>query len=118
MKLAGVLIYTAPDRHPAMRGFYAEMLGLPVRSDRDGFVNFEWEGLRLTVAVHSDLSGAATDPKRLMVNLAVDDIHAEYERLREVGIPFLRPPEQESWGGWVATFTDPDGNVVQFLELP
>ena len=29
-----------------------------------------------------------------------------------------RAPEREEWGGWVATFADPDGNVLQLMQLP
>ena len=47
----------------------------------------------------------------------VDDIYAEAKRLSEAGVEFIRQPEQESWGGWVATFKDPDGNVLQLLQL-
>ena len=34
------------------------------------------------------------------------------------GVEFIRPPEQEHWGGWVATFKDPDGNILQMLQFP
>ena len=47
-----------------------------------------------------------------MINLGVDDIHAEHNRLVDAGVVFIRPPERESWGGWVATFQDPDGNLA------
>ncbi len=33
-------------------------------------------------------------------------------------VNFDRVPEQEHWGGWVATFRDPDGNMLQLLEQP
>ena len=52
-----------------------------------------------------------------MVNLGVDDIHREYNALREKGVQFIRPPEREHWGGWVSTFSDPDGNTVQLMQL-
>ena len=52
-----------------------------------------------------------------MINLGVNDIHGEYDELRRRGVDFLRPPEREHWGGWVATFRDPDGNVLQLLQL-
>lgn len=116
-RLAGVLVYTSPERFPQMRAFYANVMGLPIRSDREGFVNFEWGTLRLTVAVHADLTGGALDPKRIMVNFEVSDIHEAHRHLIDASVPCLRPPEQEEWGGWVATFTDPDGNIVQLLEL-
>jgi predicted enzyme related to lactoylglutathione lyase len=52
-----------------------------------------------------------------MPHLGVDDIHSEADRLGEAGVEFIRQPEQESWGGWVATFRDPDGNILQLLQL-
>ena len=53
-----------------------------------------------------------------MVNLATSDIHAAFDRLTARGVRFVRPPEQEHWGGWVATFQDPDGNTLQLLQQP
>ena len=53
-----------------------------------------------------------------MPHLGVDDIHAEHARLAAEGVEFIRVPEREHWGGWVATFSDPDGNVLQLLQFP
>jgi predicted enzyme related to lactoylglutathione lyase len=116
--LAGVLIWTDAARHPAMAAFYRDVLGLPTRTERLGFISFEWPGsdVRLTIAVHDDVSGPAADPLRVMLNLGVDDIAATHRRLRDAGVAFTRAPEQERWGGWIATFVDPDGNVVQLLQ--
>ena len=113
--LAGVLVWTAEARFDAMAAFYRDDLGLQPRSQRRGFVNFEWGALRLTVAVHSEIAGAASEPGRIMLNFAVDDIEAVHDRLVEREITFLRPPDRESWG-WVATFADPDGNIVQLIQ--
>ena len=115
--VAGIIIWTEPDRHEAMARFYRDVIGLHPRSDRDGFINFEWGDFRLTVARHSDVAGPSRDPLRTMVNLAVDDIHSAHERLSAAGVVFYRPPEQEPWGGWIATFGDPDGNTVQLMQL-
>lgn len=115
--LSGVLISTEIERFRAMRHFYVEMLRLPVRSDREGFVNFDLGGGRLTVATHSDVSGVNSDPARLMVNLGVDDIDVIHRRLIEAGVRFVRDPEREAWGGRVATLVDPDGNFVQLLQF-
>jgi len=74
--------------------------------------------VRLTVTIHSELDGTARDPLRIMVNLATADIEAAHRRLAAAGVRFLRPPEREHWGGWVATMEDPDGNLVQLLQFP
>jgi predicted enzyme related to lactoylglutathione lyase len=117
--VAGVLIWTTPERFEALRRFYVDVLGLAPRTDRPGFANFEWpdESARLTLSIHKQLDGKARDPLRVMVNLAVDGIDGAHRRLTEAGVPCLRPPSPEPWGGRVATYTDPDGNVVQLLEL-
>jgi predicted enzyme related to lactoylglutathione lyase len=116
--LAGVLVWTSAERFDEMAGFYAQELGLISRSARPDFISFDWKGVRLSVAVHDRVNGPARDPLRIMVNFAVDDIHAVHERLTRAGVVFTRPPEREDWGGTVATFADPDGNTLQLFQLP
>ena len=116
--LAGVLVWTTRERYPAMRRFYVDTLGLTRRSDRADFVSFTWgpDDVRLSISVHDEIEGSARDPLRVMLNLGVDDIDAVATRLRARGVEFTRPPEREPWGGWIATFRDPDGNIVQLLQ--
>lgn len=114
--LAGVIIWTEDVERLA--SFYRDVLGLPLHSERPHFVAFRWGDVRLSVGYHDGVKGATREPYRVMVNLAVGDIHATYEALRARGVEFIRPPEREHWGGWVATFRDPDGNVLQLLQQP
>ena len=114
--VAGVIVWT--DRFDAMLRFYRDTLGLEPRGVKASFANFAWGGFRLSVAAHDGVRGPARDPLRVMLNLAVADIHAAHRRLASRGVAFSRPPERERWGGWVATFADPDGNTLQLLQLP
>jgi predicted enzyme related to lactoylglutathione lyase len=116
--LAGILIHTSPDRFEEMRSFYVDALGLEPRSDRPGFVNFEFGDQRLTIALHDSVSGTTREANRVMVNFATDALEVSYQRALDAGAPAIRPPSPEPWGGRVATIADPDGNSVQFLELP
>ena len=116
--IAGVLIWTAPDRFDAMARFYRDQLGLTPRSSKADFINFDWGGVRLSVSVHDRVTGTSKDPFRIMINLAVDDVRAVHARLARAGVVFVRPPETEDWGGQVASFLDPDGNLVQLFQLP
>ena len=68
--------------------------------------------------MHGNIKGPSQDPYRIMPHLGVEDIHREHQRLLQEGVEFIRPPEQEHWGGWIATFKDPDGNILQMLQLP
>ena len=56
---------------------------------------------------HENLSSRFTG-----LSIAAQDVHAEYRRLRERGVPFIEPPERQPWGGTLAHFTDPSGNLV------
>ena len=118
LSASGLIIWTSASHFESMRSFYSETLELPVRSDRKEFINFELNSFRLTIAVHSDIKNSAKDPLRIMINLGTARIQETYNTLTNKGVSFLREPEQESWGGWIATFTDPDGNIIQLLEEP
>ena len=42
----------------------------------------------------------------------VDDVQAEYERLKRLGVVFKRPPTTTKWGTQ-AVFDDTCGNYIQ-----
>jgi predicted enzyme related to lactoylglutathione lyase len=73
--------------------------------------------VRLSIGVHDRVHGEAVDPLRIMINLEVDDVQAAHRRLVGAGVMFIRAPEREDWGGWVASFADPDGNTLQLMQL-
>lgn len=114
--VAGVIIWT--DNLAAMTAFYRDTLGLPLHSERPHFVAFEWGDMRFSIGAHAEVSGTTREPHRIMINLATSDIRTLHARLAALGVRFIRPPEREHWGGLVATFADPDGNLLQLLEQP
>ena len=114
--VVGVIIWT--DDLDRLSAFYRDTLGLTPHSVRPDFIVFEWGDMRLSIGKHGQVHGRAADPYRVMVNLGVSDIHGVHQSLTARGVSFIRPPEQEHWGGWVATFADPDGNVLQLLQQP
>ena len=48
-------------------------------------------------------------------SIEVDDIHSTYARLVQKGVEFTAKPEIQPWGGTLAHFKDPDGNVLTLL---
>ena len=113
---AGIIIWTESDRFDHLVRFYEQTLGMTPTSRRTDHVAFSQDGFRLILGVHTEVRGKSPDPLRIMVNLAVPDIQATVAQLD--GIPLIRSPEREAWGGWIATLSDPDGNTVQLLQLP
>ena len=114
--VVGVTIWT--EHLDPMFHFYNDILRLPLHSRHDDFIAFELGEIRFNIGVHDQVKGPSQDSFRFMPHLGVDDIHLECRRLKDEGVEFIRPPEQEHWGGWVATFKDPDGNILQMLQLP
>jgi len=50
-----------------------------------------------------------------VITLGVEDINAEYIRLVNLDVPFLKNPSQQSWG-IEAIFDDGQGNYIQLME--
>ena len=69
----------------------------------------------LRIIHHSAVHGTNQMPARCQLNLFVADTLAECARL-EGQVTFVRPPENEAWGGIVATLADPDGNYIQLIQ--
>lgn len=119
--LAGVMLWTDAARFEAMRAFYVERVGLtPDRSRRPQHLAFSWgeppHHVRLIVGVHEGVTGPNRDPERTMVNLLTPDLEATAAALATRGVEFTQQPQRMSWGGWIATFQDPDGNTLQLLQ--
>jgi predicted enzyme related to lactoylglutathione lyase len=114
--VVGVIIWT--ENLDRMFAFYRDALELTPHSMRPHFIAFRWGDMRLSLGKHAKVSGPSRDPYRIMINLGVDDIQQAYTSLCAKGVSFLKSPTQEEWGGWVATFFDPDGNILQLLQQP
>ena len=115
-EVVGITLWT--DNLEEMYRFYHDVMAFPLHSRHEEFIAFQLGELRFNIGLHSSVSGTSRDPFRIMPHLGVENIHQEHQRLLKEGVEFLRPPEQEHWGGWIATFKDPDGNILQMLQLP
>jgi predicted enzyme related to lactoylglutathione lyase len=71
----------------------------------------------ITLDGHSEISGATSEPARVLITMRVNDLAAEHERLKNRGVPVVRTMGREYWGGIISTFEDPDGNYFQLSEF-
>ena len=62
-----------------------------------------------------DAEAAALVGRFVGASIEVDDIQDIYARLVDAGVEFTAAPEVQPWGGTLAHFLDPDGNVVTLL---
>ena len=110
-----VLIWT--EELQRLVPFYRDVLGLKPEMESEGFVIFQSSsGPQLALGAHSEVKGRSRDPNRVMVDFTVDDCQAEYERLSKQGVEFVRTPSKEEDGVTIATFVDPDGNMLQLFQ--
>ena len=112
--VVGVTIWT--EDLERLVAFYRDILGLKIHRHHGDFVNFVFGSMRLNLGKHDRVKGRSSEPYRTMVHFGVDDIHQMHRQLQAQGVEFIREPEQEEWGGWVATLLDPDGNILQLLQ--
>ena len=118
--LSGIIVWT--DNLKRLKQFYEQALGLTPHSMREDFIAYKWnsgkEEIRFSIGLHSRVNERSKDQFRTMINFNVTDINELRSRLKAHGTKFIREPELEHWGGLVATFEDPDGNIIQMLQQP
>jgi catechol 2,3-dioxygenase-like lactoylglutathione lyase family enzyme len=97
----------------ALRDWYTGALGLTVSSETPRFVQLADHSGRPCVAFHvgRPIGGA----EHVQLHFEVDDVDAEYERLRDSGASFDEPPEDKPWGWRVAALRDPAGHTVELV---
>lgn len=119
-KEIGAVLFHSQDPARLVQ-FYQEVLGLTPSFGGDDGAEFQVGPVRVGLWQHSEIHGPARDPDRIIMNFLVDDCAAVYESLRSKGVEFIKSPTDEQWGSRVArlaTFRDPDGNLLQLLEFP
>ena len=100
--------------------FYRDRLGLTLDLAAPGMAVFECGACKLILE-----AADAEDPdQRALVgrfsglSFTVQDIQASTQELAERGVRLLGPPERQEWGGSLAHFKDPDGNILSLVEYP
>jgi len=113
--LRGVTIWSEDLRN--LLPFYRDVVGLPVAVDTPGFVVLgQRVAPALALGTHSEVRGRNSDPARHMIGLTTDDITADWRRLKDAGVEFIEDPTDYDTVR-VATFKDPEGNLLQLLEF-
>ena len=100
---------TDPDR---FRAWYARAFG--VEPTPDGFIEFG--GVSVLIDRRDDIAPHPAEPTRVIVNFHVADLRATAAHLDGIGVVWILEPEFRG-DAWFATFSDPDGNVLQIIEL-
>lgn len=114
MQLSAVRIWV--DDLPVARRFYGEILGLKPVWDYEFATGYDVGGTLIVEVDDGSEPGESFVGRFAGVSLRVDDIEAVHRDLLAKGVAFEAPPERMDWGGALAHFRDPAGNVLTLLE--
>ena len=97
-------------------GFYERALGLEKKYEFSGYVGFECGGVEIGLIPKPEgkRSIGSVSPS---VEFLVDDVEKTYSELKRKGVRFTEELHDEPWGGRQATFTDPDGNTLEIVQI-
>jgi predicted enzyme related to lactoylglutathione lyase len=96
------------------KAMYAALLGLDPQADAAYYVGFDAAGQHIGL-VPSGAQQGMTSP---VTYWHVSDIAAKLAEVSAVGGLVMEQPHDVGGGRLVATFTDPDGNVLGLLQDP
>ena len=88
--------------------FYGQTLGWKLNTDEKDVAGFAFGNAYLVIHA-TDKQAQPTGPT-LYVEVQVDDVNAEYERLKGLGVEVSEPCDQH-WGERNFSFRDPDGHM-------
>jgi len=107
------ITFIVSDLARAVR-FYEDVLGLQKKYEFSSYAGFDCGGVEIGLVPGPQ---NAPSPESPYVDFLVDDLDASYHTLRERGVAFVKEPEGTLWGARIAQFTDPDGHILQLVQI-
>jgi predicted enzyme related to lactoylglutathione lyase len=96
------------------KAVYSALLGIAPQTDGPYYVGYEAEGQQIGLVPGGGPQGM-TSP---VAHWHVSDIEAKLAEVTAAGATVKEPPRDVGQGRLVATFTDPDGNVLGLIQDP
>jgi catechol 2,3-dioxygenase-like lactoylglutathione lyase family enzyme len=103
-----------------LRNFYRAVLQMEVNGD-DTYTAFQMGGVTFSLFDEREMERMAPGSMqhagcgRCVVELQVNDVDHEFERLNRLNVPIVKPPTTQPWGLRSVWLRDPDGNIVNFF---
>ena len=117
MDLAQCRVVT--DDVEGLAGFYARLLGSPVALNEfyvevpTGSMTVAFSKCRFTEDHGAGCSsGLGASLGEVILDFAVADIDAEYERIDALGVEWVMPATTQPWGVRSMLFRDPEGHLL------
>jgi predicted enzyme related to lactoylglutathione lyase len=98
----------------AAKAVYTALLGIPPQADSSYYVGYEVAGQQIGLVP----GGAAQGMSSPVAYWQVPDIEAKLAEVTAAGAAVKDPSRDVGGGRLVATFTDPDGNILGLFQDP
>jgi catechol 2,3-dioxygenase-like lactoylglutathione lyase family enzyme len=122
MKLASYYPVIAAADPAETRDFYVRHFGFVAAFDSGWYVHLlrpddRSVNLGIVAAGHDSVPvGHRNAVQGLLLNFELDDVDAEYERLKAAGVPILLPLRDEAWGQRHFIAADPNGVMIDVIK--
>lgn len=123
MNITASAVSLTVDDVAASASFLGDHFGFTTEMADDGFVSlarsdagFNVVYLRTGLATFKPATRATVRADGILLVFVVDDVDAEYHRVRAEGVEVTTAIETEPWGERYFQVTDPNGVIVQLVQ--
>lgn len=100
--------------------FYCDVIGLSVRVEGDGYVEFAMDNTKFALFERTKLpeliGGEGGYAPCGEIGFLTDDVNGEAERLKKLGVRILSGPVDRRWHERTLHICDPDGNIIEYAQ--
>ena len=93
--------------------FFRDVIGFPLlfSDEKFKFARFQSGGTLFSVVGGAGKERESKGDVHAGIAICVPDVDAAYRELAAKGVRFTMKPSKQPWGGYMALFADPDGNI-------
>ena len=114
IKRVGNVILTVKDMGKSVE-FYNKILGMPIKRERDNWIDLGQTGALLSLHPTSDTDGDSSIDNRILIGFVVGDVSSAIDELKLKNIKIHRDIQDKS-SGKNAILLDPDGYMISLFE--
>lgn len=119
MRFNGICILT--DDFEGMTKFYTEVLQAEAKGN-EVIVSFKVRGAKFSICKTSVMRSMAPGSMQgagngsYTIEMEVEDVDQEYERLKALNVTIVKAPSTQTWGRRSVWVRDPQGNILNFYK--
>ncbi|GMQ64670.1 VOC family protein [Vallitalea maricola] len=120
MEFIGICLITKDVM--ALTKFYGKILNVGFEGD-SFHTDIKTQGANISIFSINGMEDMASNSMdgagygSMTISFKVDNVDEEYERIKELGVQFVKLPQTHPWGSRSFWFRDLDGNIVNFVSF-